>query len=169
MSEIKAPAFVSTVEQEEKLQAVIEKYKGTDGALIPVLHEAQNIFGYLPYEVQKKISDGLDVPMSEIYGVVTFYTQFSIYPKGKYHIGVCLGTACYVKGADKVLDRLIAKLGIQPEECTADGLFSLTACRCIGACGLAPVLNVNEDVYGKLVPEQIAGIIEKYKLVSVQK
>ena len=93
---------------------------------------------------------------------VTFYSQFSLTPKGKYNISICLGTACYVKGADKVLDRLVAKLGIQPEECTPDGVFSLTACRCIGACGLAPVLTVNEDVYGRLVPEDVDKILAKY-------
>ena len=162
MSEIKAPAFVSTVEQEEKLQAVIEKYKGTDGALIPVLHEAQNIFGYLPIEVQKKISDGLDVPMTEIYGVVTFYTQFSIYPKGKYHIGVCLGTACYVKGSGDIIDRIKQRLGVEVGQCTDDGKFSLEATRCIGACGLAPVLTVNDDVYGRLTVDDVDDILAKY-------
>ena len=114
MSETKAPAFVSTVEQEEKLQAVIAKYKGTDGALIPVLHEAQSIFGYLPIEVQKMISDGLDVPMAEIYGVVTFYTQFSLNPKGEYKVGVCLGTACYVKGSGDILEKFKELLGHTP-------------------------------------------------------
>lgn len=162
MSEIKAPAFVSTVEQDEKLQAVIEKYKGTDGALIPVLHEAQDIFGYLPIEVQKKISDGLDVPMTEIYGVVTFYTQFSIYPKGKYQIGVCLGTACYVKGSGDIIDKIKQKLGIEVGQCTDDGKFSLDATRCIGACGLAPVLTVNDDVYGRLTVDDVDDILAKY-------
>ena len=113
-------------------------------------------------EVQKEIARGLDVSLEEVYGVSTFYSQFSLTPKGKYNISVCLGTACYVKGADKVLDRLVTKLGIQPEECTEDGLFSLTACRCIGACGLAPVLTVNEDVYGRLVPEDVDKILAKY-------
>lgn len=162
MSEMKAPAFVSTVEQEEKLQEVIAKYKGTEGALIPVLHEAQSIFGYLPIEVQQKISDGLDVPMSEIYGVVTFYAQFSIYPKGKYQIGVCLGTACYVKGSGDIIDRIKLKLGIDVGECTPDGKFSLDATRCIGACGLAPVLTVNEEVYGRLTVDDVDDILAKY-------
>lgn len=123
---------------------------------------AQDIYGYLPIEVQKEIARGLDVSLEEVYGVSTFYSQFSLTPKGKYNISICLGTACYVKGADKVLDRLVAKLGIQPEECTPDGVFSLTACRCIGACGLAPVLTVNEDVYGRLVPEDVDKILAKY-------
>ena len=162
MSEMKAPAFVSTVEQEEKLQEVIAKYKGTEGALIPVLHEAQSIFGYLPIEVQQKISEGLDVPMAEIYGVVTFYAQFSIYPKGKYQIGVCLGTACYVKGSGDIIDRIKLKLGIEVGECTPDGKFSLDATRCIGACGLAPVLTVNEEVYGRLTVDDVDDILAKY-------
>lgn len=162
MSEIKAPAFVSTVEQDEKLQAVINKYKGTEGALIPVLHEAQDIFGYLPVEVQQKISDGLDVPMSEIYGVVTFYTQFSIYPKGQYQIAVCLGTACYVKGSGTIIDKIKQKLGIDVGQCTEDGKFSLDATRCIGACGLAPVLTVNDEVYGRLTADDVDDILAKY-------
>ena len=162
MSETKAPAFVSTVEQDEKLQAVIAKYKGTDGALIPVLHEAQNIFGYLPIEVQQKISDGLDVPMAEIYGVVTFYTQFTINPKGTHHIGVCLGTACYVKGSGDIIEKIKEKLGIDVGECTADGKFSLEATRCIGACGLAPVLTVNDEVYGRLTVDDVEDILAKY-------
>ena len=162
MSETKAPAFVSTVEQEEKLQEVIAKYKGTEGALIPVLHEAQSIFGYLPIEVQQKISEGLDVPMAELYGVVTFYAQFSIYPKGKYQIGVCLGTACYVKGSGDIIDRIKLKLGIEVGECTPDGKFSLDATRCIGACGLAPVLTVNEEVYGRLTVDDVDDILAKY-------
>ena len=155
--------FRDTAEQHAELVAVIESLKGQKGAVMPALHKAQEIYGYLPIEVQKQIADGLDVSLEEVYGVSTFYSQFSLTPKGKYHISICLGTACYVKGADKVLDRLIAKLGIQPEECTADGQFSLTACRCIGACGLAPVLTVNDEVYGKLVADDIPGILAKYQ------
>ena len=146
--------FTDTPEQHQKLLDLIESLKGRQGA--------QEIYGYLPMEVQKEIARGLDVSLEEVYGVSTFYSQFSLTPKGKYNISVCLGTACYVKGADKVLDRLVTKLGIQPEECTEDGLFSLTACRCIGACGLAPVLTVNEDVYGRLVPEDVDKILAKY-------
>ncbi len=162
MSEIKAPAFVSTVEQDEKLQAVIEKYKDTQGALIPVLHEAQDIFGYLPIEVQQRISDGLNVPMAEIYGVVTFYTQFSIYPKGEYKVAVCLGTACYVKGSGDIIEKIKQKLGIDVGQCTEDGRFSLDATRCIGACGLAPVLTVNDEVYGRLTVDDVDDILAKY-------
>ena len=108
------------------------------------------------------IADGLGVPLEEVYGVSTFYSQFSLSPKGRYNISVCLGTACYVKGSGQLVDKITEILGIEPEECTEDGRFSLTACRCIGACGLAPVLTVNDDVYGRLVPEDIPGILQKY-------
>ena len=162
MGEIKAPAFKDTAEQSAKLQEVIAKYKGTQGALIPVLHEAQTIYGYLPYEVQEKISEGLGVTMAEIYGVVTFYTQFSIYPKGEYNIAVCLGTACYVKGSGDIIDKIKERLGIDVGKCTEDGNFSLDATRCIGACGLAPVLTVNDDVYGRITVDDVDDILSKY-------
>jgi NADH:ubiquinone oxidoreductase subunit E len=126
------------------------------------MQEAQDIYGYLPIEVQEIISEGMEVPMEKIFGVATFYAQFSLSPKGKYNISVCLGTACYVKGAGILMEKLEEALGIGADECTADGKFSLTACRCIGACGLAPVLTVNEDVYGRLTGDDIAGIIAKY-------
>lgn len=150
-------------EKELKLQEIIDKHKDMKGALISVLHEAQEVYGYLPLSVQKKISEGLNIPLSEVYGVITFYTQFSLNPKGKYKIQLCLGTACYVKGANLVLDKLKEELGIDVGQCTEDGQFSLEACRCIGACGLAPVMTINDDVYGRLVPDDIKGIIEKYK------
>ena len=162
MSEKKGIAFSSTKEQEEKLMQVINKHKGEEGALIPVLHEAQEIYGYLPIEVQEIISEHLGIPMSEIYGVVTFYTQFSINPKGQYKIAVCLGTACYVKGSGLIMDKIKEKLGIDVGECTPDGKFSIDATRCIGACGLAPVLTVNDDVYGRLTVDDVDGILEKY-------
>ena len=155
-------AFNGTKEQAAKLMEVISRYKGTDGALIPVLHEAQDIYGYLPIEVQTMISKNLDVTMDEIYGVVTFYTQFSTQPKGKYKIGVCLGTACYVKGSGDILEKIKEKLGISEGECTPDGMYSIDATRCIGACGLAPVLTVNDDVYGKLTVDDVEGILAKY-------
>lgn len=145
-----------------KLQAIIAENKGKQGALIQVLHEAQLIYGYLPIEVQKVIAEGMDIPLAEVYGVVTFYAQFSLKPKGEYKISICLGTACYVKGADLVLDKFKEQLKIEVGDCTADGKFSLDACRCIGACGLAPVLTVNSDVYGRLVPEDVPGILAKY-------
>ena len=154
--------FQGTPEQEQKLHEVIEKHKDDKGAIMPVQQEAQEIYGYLPVEVQTMVAEGLNKPLEEVFGVATFYSQFSLTPKGRYNISICLGTACYVKGAAAVLDKVSAALGIQPEECTADGKFSLTACRCIGACGLAPVMTINDDVYGRLVPEEIDGILAKY-------
>ena len=163
MSEKQVPAFNGTKEQEAKLMEVIAKHKESRGALIPVLHEAQEIYGYLPIEVQTMIAEGLDVPLSKVYGVVTFYAQFSLYPKGKYNIAVCLGTACYVKGSGDIIDKFKQILGIDVGECTPDGKFSLEATRCIGACGLAPVLTIGEDVYGRLEPSQLEGILAKYR------
>ena len=154
--------FSGTAEQEAKLMEVIEAYKDDPGAVMPVLQEAQAIYGYLPIEVQTMIAQGLDVPVEEVYGVSTFYSQFSLSPKGKYNISICLGTACYVKGAGDLMNKFSELLGIGAEECTADGKFSLTACRCIGACGLAPVLTVNDDVYGRLVVDDVQGILDKY-------
>ncbi len=154
--------FNGTPEQEQKLKAAIENYKDTCGALIPVLHEAQGIYGYLPIEVQKMVSEGLNVPLAEIYGVVTFYTQFTTEPKGQFNIAVCLGTACYVKGSGDIIDRIKTRLGIDVGCCSPDGKFSLEATRCIGACGLAPVLTINDDVYGRLVLDDIDGILDKY-------
>ena len=145
-----------------KLQEIIAENKDKQGSLIHVLHEAQLIYGYLPIEVQKIIAEGMNIPLAEVYGVVTFYAQFSLKPKGEDKISVCLGTACYVKGADLVLDKLKESLDIQVGDCTEDGKFSLDACRCIGACGLAPVLTINNDVYGRLVPDDIPGILAKY-------
>ena len=156
------------VPMKEQLEEIIVKYKDTPGALIPVLHEAQELYGYLPFEVQKIIADGLDIPVAKVYGVVTFYSQFSLTPKGKYRISVCLGTACYVKGAAEILDKLKERLSIDVGECTDDGLFSLDSCRCIGACSLAPVVTINEEVYGKLVPEVIDGIIDKCEAMEVK-
>lgn len=155
--------FNGTPEQAEKLNKIIEANKQDKSRLMAVMQDAQEIYGYLPYEVQKMIADGMDVPIEKVFGVSTFYAQFSLTPKGEYNISVCLGTACYVKGAGLLFDKLQEKLGIGAEECTPDGRFSLTACRCIGACGLAPVLTVNEEVYGRLVPEDVDGILAKYK------
>ena len=154
--------FNGTPEQEAELKKIIEKHKDDPGAVMPVLQEAQEVYGYLPREVQIIIAEGLGVPVEEVYGVSTFYSQFSLTPKGKYNISVGLGTACYVKGAGKLIDEITKKLGIGPEECTEDGKFSLTACRCIGACGLAPVMTVNDEVYGRLVLEDIPDILAKY-------
>ena len=155
--------FNGTEEQKKKLDAVIAEHKHDKSQLMAVMQKAQDIYGYLPKEVQVMIAEGMDVPMEKVYGVATFYAQFSLSPKGKYNISVCLGTACYVKGAGDIFDKFSELLGIGADECTPDGKFSLTACRCIGACGLAPVLTINEEVYGRLTADDVAGILEKYK------
>jgi len=155
-------AFNGTAEQEKALRSMIKEHKGQAGALMPILQKAQEIYGYLPIEVQSIISEETGIPMEKIYGVSTFYAQFSLYPKGKYKISVCLGTACYVKGSGDVFEKLKEILGIEEGQCTPDGKFSLDACRCIGACGLAPVMTVNDDVYGKLTNDQLKGILDKY-------
>ena len=155
--------FSGTKEQEEKLKQVIAECAGDNSQLMHVMQVAQDIYGYLPFEVQQMIADGMGVPLEKVYGVATFYAQFALSPKGEYAISVCLGTACYVKGSQEILDELSAQLGIGAEECPPDGRFSLTACRCIGACGLAPVITVNDDVYGKITAADVKGILEKYQ------
>lgn len=154
--------FHASAEQINKLKAVIEESRSVKGCLMHVLQEAQAIFGYLPIEVQTIIAEGLGISLSEVYGVATFYSQFSLTPKGKHRISVCLGTACYVKGSDKILEEVQKVLGIACGECTEDGLFSIDSCRCVGACGLAPVMMIDNDVYGKLKPEMVKDIIKKY-------
>ena len=146
-----------------QLQELIDVHKNEKGALMPVLQGAQGIFGCVSEDVQKAIAEGLGVTLSEVYGVATFYAQFSLRPKGKYLISVCLGTACYVKGGQSVLDKLAEVLEIPVGGTTPDGLFTLEATRCLGACGLAPVMMINGEVYGRLTPDVIPGIIEKYK------
>lgn len=155
--------FHGTKEQEEQLLQVISELKSQKGALMPILQKAQDIYGYLPIEVQQIISDQTGIPMSKIYGVVTFYSQFNLYPKGKYQISVCLGTACYVKGAGDIFDKFKEVLGIDDGECTPGGKFSLDACRCIGACGLAPVIMINDKVYGRLSVDDVERILAEYK------
>lgn len=162
MAEKSLNTFKGTDEQEKELKEVIARHKEQPGGLMPVLQEAQGIYGYLPVEVQTMIADGLGISLSEVYGVATFYSQFSLTPKGKHRVSVCLGTACYVKGSDKVLEAVEAHLGIKNGEYTPDGMFSIDSCRCVGACGLAPVMLVDEDVYGKVTPEQVPGILDSY-------
>ena len=145
--------YQGTPEQEERLRTVIAEHKGQPGATMPVLQAAQEIFGYLPEEVQIMVAEELDVPLSEVYGVASFYAQFSMNP---------MGTACYVKGAADVLAAVEKKLGIKTGSITGDGKFSLDACRCVGACGLAPVMLVGSDVYGRLTPDQVGPILDKY-------
>ena len=159
---ISSVPFKDTAEKAAKLQEIIAAHKNQPGALIPVLQKAQEVYGYLPIEVEQKIAEGLEISLEKVYEVVTFYAQFSTEPKGEYEFNVCLGTACYVKGAGDLFDKLKQILGIEDGGCTPDGKFSLTSCRCVGACGLAPVLLVNSDVYGRLLPDDVDGIIAKY-------
>ena len=155
--------YRGTKEQEAQLREVIAQYKGKPGATMPVLQAAQEIFGYLPEEVQIIIAEGLDIPLSEIYGVASFYAQFTLNPKGEHQISLCLGTACYVKGAGDILEELEKQLGIKAGSVTPDGKFSIDACRCIGACGLAPVMTIGSDVYGRLTVKEIGPILDKYR------
>ncbi len=155
--------FRGTKAQEEQLDAVIAELKGTPGALMPVLQQAQEIYGYLPIEVQRMIALKMGVSIEEVYGVSTFYSQFVLNPKGEVAIAVCLGTACYVKGSGDILDKITQILGLPAGSTTPDGKYSLEATRCIGACGLAPVLTINNEVYGRLVPADMEGILAKYK------
>ena len=162
LKKISSIPFKGTPEQEAELKAVIEANKDDKSMLMHVMQEAQGIYGYLPYEVQVMIAEGMDIPIEKVYGVSTFYAQFALSPKGEYNISVCLGTACYVKGSQELVDKITEVLGIGTDECTPDGRYSLEACRCIGACGLAPVLTVNDEVYGKLTADDVPGILAKY-------
>lgn len=153
---------MSELERLQELNEIIEKYKNTQGALIPVLHVVQEIYGYLPEKALKTVSKELNIPIAEIYGVATFYTRFSLKPKGKYKIGVCLGTACYVKNSATILEKVKEMLKIDVGECTKDGKFSLEATRCVGGCGLAPVMTINEKVYGRLQKKDVEDIINEY-------
>lgn len=162
VKKISSIPFKGTPEQKAKLDAVIEECRDDKSRLMHVMQQAQDIYGYLPREVQVMIAEGMDVPLEKVYGVATFYAQFSLSAKGEYDISVCLGTACYVKGSQEVLDKICEVLNIEPGECTPDGKFSLDACRCIGACGLAPVFTVNGEVYGKVTADDVPGILAKY-------
>jgi NADH:ubiquinone oxidoreductase subunit E len=155
--------FKGTAEQEQALCAFIAEASGDESLLISIMQKAQEIYGYLPEAVLRIVSRETKIPLEKIYGVATFYAQFSLSPKGKYNISVCLGTACYVKGAGAILNRISEILGIGADECTPDGKFSIEACRCIGACGLAPVITINDEVYGRLKPEDVDDILKKYQ------
>ena len=154
--------FAGTKEQEEALKKVIAENKDQKGALMPIMQKAQDIYGYLPIEVQTMIADEMGIPLEKVYGVSTFYSQFALNPKGKYQISVCLGTACYVKGSGDVYAKIEEILGIKGGECTPDGKFSLDACRCVGACGLAPVMMINDEVFGRLKPDDVKGILDQF-------
>lgn len=153
---------IGTKEQGEALLAVIDEHREQKGALMPILQKAQEIYGYLPEKVLIAISEELDVSLSEVYGVVTFYSQFSLTPKGEHKISVCMGTACYVKGSGDILDKICEKVGCKPGGCSDDGKFSVDAVRCIGACGLAPVVTIDEEVFGRITADDVDGILEKY-------
>ena len=157
-------AFKGTKEQEAQLAALIAEYKGQEGNMMPVLQGAQEIYGYLPVEVQKMIAEGLDVSLEEVYGVATFYSQFQLNPKGEIAIAVCLGTACYVKGSGDLINKVTELIGIEAGQTSPDGRYSLEATRCIGACGLAPVYTVNGEVYGRISKmSEVDAILAKYK------
>ena len=162
MSTISTVPFNGTPKQEKELLTVIKELEDKPGCLVPILQKAQDIYGYLPIEVQTIISDKLHIPMEKVYGVSTFYSQFSLNPKGKYKIQVCLGTACYVKSYGPIYEKLGELLGIKGGECTPDGKFSLEACRCLGACGLAPAMMINGEVYGRLTLDKLQGILDSF-------
>jgi NADP-reducing hydrogenase subunit HndA len=155
--------FAGTPAQEDELRKKLDELKNVPGGLMPALQSAQGIYGYLPIEVQKIIAEEMKVSLEEIFGVATFYSQFTLNPQGKNQVSVCLGTACYVKGAGDILNAVKANLGIESGECTADKNFSLVETRCVGCCGLAPVMTVNDNVYGKLTTADIDGILAQYK------
>lgn len=154
----------SCMENTDKfLEELFNIYLPEKDNLIQMLNEIQEHYGYVPMDVQEKLSEFLNIPLAEIYGVVTFYSRFSLEPQGKYRITVCLGTACFVKGSQKIMDRLTEKLGIGPGETTKDGLFTIEQTRCVGACGLAPVFTVNGEVYGKATVKKLDEVIEKLR------
>lgn len=154
--------FVETKEQQEKLAAVLEEQRNVPGSLMKVMQKAQEIYGYLPLEVQARIAEFFNVPLEEVYGIATFYAQFHTQPSGKYRVGICLGTACYVKGSGDIFEKLKKILKVDAGQTTEDLKFTLDATRCIGCCGLAPVMTVNGEVYGRLTPDEVDGILAKY-------
>jgi NADH:ubiquinone oxidoreductase subunit E len=161
----KPKPLVPVLELDElaKLDPIVDKYVGNPGYLIPALKEAQELFGYLPSEVQRYLATGLRIPASHVYGVVTFYSFFTIEPRGRHVIRLCLGTACYVKGSKDILEVIQRELGIDVGETTDDGRFTLEAVRCLGACGLAPVFLVGEDTHGNVMPKDTIGILDGYQ------
>lgn len=154
--------IIGTPEQSAKLDALLDSLKTVPGPVMKAMQGAQDIYGYLPIEVQSRIASAFGIPLEEVYGIATFYAQFNLTPKGKYTIGICLGTACYVKGSGAILDKFKERLGINAGETTADRKFTLDATRCIGCCGLAPVLTVNDEVYGNLTVDDVDKILAKY-------
>lgn len=153
-------------ERKHLVTDIVAKHKNSKGALIPILHEVQGLYGYLPIEAQEVIAKEMNVPISEVFGVISFYSFFSLNPKGKHRVSICMGTACYVKGSGPILDKLKETLAIEVGETTEDGEFTLEDCRCLGACGLAPVLTINGKVFGRLTKDDIPEIIEGCKTES---
>lgn len=164
MKKISKLPFKGTPRQRAQLEAWLKENGSKPGSAMPALQHAQEIYGYLPVEVLRVVAKGTGKSLEEVYGIATFYSQFSLSPKGQYKIAVCLGTACYVKGSGKILAHLEEKLGIQSGDCAPDGKFSLESSRCIGACGLAPVMTINDDVYGRLKEDgsELDAILAKY-------
>lgn len=160
MSDIKIELKQSDV---DKINEICEKFNRDEGELINVLHQCQSAFGYLPAEVQEKVAQGLNMSLAKVYGVVTFYSFFTMTPKGKHPISICTGTACYVRGAEKVLDEIKEKLNIEVGETTPDGKFSISCLRCVGACGLAPVVMIGDKTYGRVSPEGVVDILKEYE------
>jgi NADH:ubiquinone oxidoreductase subunit E len=163
LDEVKSLEDEFEAEALQKMEEVIDKYKDVPGSLITVLHQVQGVLGFLPFLALKKIAKGLNLPEAEVLGVVTFYSFFSIKPRGKYIIKVCLGTACYVKGGNKIMEKMVTSLGITAGETTKDRLFSLEEVRCLGACGKAPVFTVNDDTHGLVDPADVADIVGTYR------
>ena len=159
MSECKC----GNAKENNELKEILEKYEKDKSNLIQILNQVQEKYGYISQDAQKAISEYLDISMAEVYGVITFYSRFTLKPKGKYNIAVCLGTACFVKGSEKVLDKVKDILKIDVGQTTEDGLFSIEATRCVGACGLAPVFTVNDEVYGKATPEMVESVIKRIR------
>ena len=155
---------MNCVEQKlkQEVKEILEQYTTAKDNLVPILNDVQVKYGYIPQIAQSEISEYLSIPMAEIYGVITFYSRFTLKPKGKYNVAVCLGTACYVKGSQKIMDRLKERLKIEAGETTKDGKFSIEETRCVGACGLAPVFMVNDEVYGNATVKQFDEVIDKY-------
>jgi len=145
----------------KEMQEIMKQYKVEKDNLIPILNEVQEKYGYIPKIAQLEISNYLQIPMAEIYGVVTFYSRFTLEPKGKYNISVCLGTACFVKGSQKILERLKDRLGVEEGQTTVDGKFSIDTTRCVGACGIAPVFTVNDEVYGRATVKKLDEVLDK--------
>jgi len=153
------PKYKLQLEELKRIDEIVEKYKGKKGALIPILQKIQEHISFIPIEVQRKVAKILDIPEKDVYGVVTFYSFFSMVPRGKYNIRVCLGTACFVKGSKRILDKLVKEFSIEPGQTTADRNYSLQINRCLGACGLAPVIVVNDKFYQKVNPEKVIDIV----------